>query len=55
MMLLERLRVKSTFFLNGEIVNIKTFNDYIDLYLKDRYFDESNKVEYTKLIAPHKE
>ena len=42
-------------FLNGKKINVKTFNDYIDLYLKDRYFDEANKVEYTKLVAPSKE
>ena len=42
-------------YLNGKKINVKTFNDYIDLYLKDRYYDEANKIEFPKLVVPSKE
>ena len=42
----ERINV----YLNGKKIKISKFSDYIDLYIKNRYFDEENKIEYPKLI-----
>ena len=36
-------------YLNDKKINIDNFNDYVDLYIKGRYFDEEAKVEYPKL------
>jgi len=38
-------------YLNNKKINIKSFEDYIDLFLKNKYFDEENKIEFPKLIA----
>ena len=36
-------------FLNDKRININNFKDYVDLYIKNRYFDEEAKVEYPKI------
>ncbi len=42
----ERINV----YLNDKKIKISKFSDYIDLYIKDKFFDEENKIEYPKLI-----
>ena len=36
-------------YLNDKIININNFNDYVDLYIKGKYFDEENKIEFPKI------
>ena len=36
-------------FLNDKRININNFKDYVDLYIKGKYFDEETKVEYPKI------
>ena len=36
---------------NNELIKINDFNQYIDLYIKDKYFDEENKIIYPKIMA----
>ena len=36
-------------YLNDKKININNFKDYVDLYIKDKYFDEETKVEYPKI------
>ena len=38
-------------YLNDKLINIKDFSEYADLYIKDRYFDEDNKILYPKILA----
>ena len=38
-------------FLNDKKINIDNFKDYVDLYIKDKYFDEEAKVEFPKIEA----
>ena len=38
-------------FLNNSQIKIDNFKDYVDLYIKGKYFDEENKIEYPKLLA----
>ena len=38
-------------YLNDKIINIKDFSEYADLYIKNRYFDEDNKILYPKILA----
>ena len=38
-------------FLNDKKINVNNFKDYVDLYIKDKYFDEEAKVEYPKIEA----
>ena len=36
-------------YLNEKKINISNFEEYVDLYLKNKYFDEETKVEYPKI------
>ena len=36
-------------FLNDKRININNFKDYVDLYIKNRFFDEEAKIEYPKI------
>ena len=38
-------------YLNDKIINIKDFSEYADLYIKNRYFDEDNKILYPKILV----
>ena len=38
-------------YLNDKLINIKDFSEYADLYIKNRYFDEDNKILYPKILA----
>ena len=38
-------------FLNDKKINIDNFKDYVDLYIKDKYFDEEAKIEFPKIEA----
>ena len=38
-------------YLNDKLINIKDFSEYADLYIKNRYFDEENKILYPKILV----
>ena len=42
-------------YLNNKQIKINNFKDYVDLYIKGKYFDEENKIEYPKLLANNTE
>ena len=38
-------------FLNDKKIKVNNFTEYVDLYIKDKYFDEEAKIEFPKIEA----